>query len=220
MECILIIDSDELLLLAITRALHTYCPEIKAVSTGDEALQEISSRFYHLVFMDIALPGLRGPQVLKKIREISPDTKIVVMTSAQVDDEMRRDLEDHAFRILAKPFEISELKEAAREALARPDEESYPFPRRAKRIPRKKTVHYSMTVLELGRPVSLSLKGDMIDVSHMGVGLRTYYPLEAGHLLMFNSGFDPSEQKTGIVRWSAVTDESYMYRVGVEFIQP
>ncbi len=219
MECVLIIDSDELLLFAITRALQAYSPEVKAVSTGGEALKEISSRFYHLVFVDIALPGLNGLQILQKIAETSPETKIVVMTGVLVDDQMRARIEEYSFHMMAKPFEISELKEVAREALARPVEESYAVGRRLRRVPTRKTVNYLITVLEMGKPINLSLKGDIVDINESGIGLRTFYPLEPGHLLMFPSGLEHTNQKAGVVRWSTITDESCMYRVGIEFMR-
>ncbi len=217
MECILIIDSDELLLFAITRAVQTYCPQVKAVSTGAEALNEISSRFYHLVFIDIALPGLNGLQILQKIAEISPDTKVVVMTGVFVDDQMRATIEENSFHMMAKPFEISELKEVVRDALAKPEEETYAVARRSKRVPTRKTVNYRITVVEMGKPINLSLKGDIVDITESGMGLRTFYPLEPGHLLMFSSGLEDTDRRTGVVKWSTITDESYMYRVGIEF---
>ena len=222
MERALVIDDDQLMHYAISKALHPYFPEVKAVSTEDDALREISSCFYGLCFLDISVPGLHGIPLLKKIREQSPDTKIVIMTGDSVDDAMKKELEGSFFSFLAKPFEISELKAVARQARSsgQTGEEWYAENRQFKRKILDKTANYTVTVVELGKPISLTLKGDIIDLSESGLCLRTYYPLESGYILTFLSGLDHGETRKGIVRWSMLTDDSYMYRAGIEFIEP
>jgi DNA-binding response OmpR family regulator len=214
----LIIDDDQLIHYAVSKALHPYCPEVKAVSSRDEALHEINSCFYPLCFLDIALPGSHGLPLLKEIRAKSPDTKVVIMTGESVDEETKKEIDECSYCFLTKPFEISELKAIAKQALGKTEEEHYEENRRSARSILKKTVHYTITVLEFGKPISLTLKGDLIDVSTVGLGLRTCYPLEPGHLLFFSNGLEESEHRTGIVKWSLLTDDSFMYRVGVEFV--
>ncbi len=140
MARILIIDDDDLLFAAISRALHAYCTDLKAVSTGADALNEVASSFYDLCFLDIALPGLNGLDLLERIREVSPRTTVSVMTGALVDDEVRRKIEEHAFGFLAKPFDIFALKEITRQAMEKVEEESYPVSWRVEMNPPRKTV--------------------------------------------------------------------------------
>lgn len=221
MEQALIIDDNQLIHYAIAKAIHPYFPEVKAVWTEEDALREISSCFYSLCFLDIALSGLRGIPLVKKIQELSPDTKIVVMTEISLDDDMKKELDGCSFCFLAKPFEISELKAVARQAksLGQTGGEWFAVKRMSERKGVDKTVNYSITVVELGKPISLSLKGDMIDMNESGIGLRTYYPLKPGCLLAFTNGLEESKYRTGIVKWSMPIDESDMYRVGIEFIK-
>jgi CheY-like chemotaxis protein len=219
METALIVDDDQLLVHAMARALHPYYEGVKAVYNATEALHEINSFHYHTCFLDIVLPGMSGLDLLKKIQEISPDTKVVIMTGISMDDDMREEIEKSCFCFLAKPFEIAELRMVARQALGMNKEVSYNEIRQSKRTPLKKTVNYSITLLELGKPISLSLKGDIVDINESGIGLSTHYPLEPGHLLMFTSGVERADQKVGIVKWSTITEGSDMYRVGIEFIR-
>ena len=221
MERALVIDDDQLIHYAISKALHPYFPEVKAVSTSEDALREVSSCSYGLCFLNIALPGLHGVPLLKKIRERSPDTKIVIMTGDPIDDATKKELEGCFFCLLPKPFEISELKAVAQHAQSpvQIGEEWFAENRRSgKRQIVDKTADYTVTVVELGKPVSLTLKGDIIDLSESGLCLRTYYPLEPGHLLTFLSGLDHGDARKGIVKWSTLTDDSYMYRAGIEFV--
>ncbi len=219
MERALIIDDDQLIQYAISKALHPYCPEIKAVSNGDEAMREISSGFYPLCFLDISLPSIHGLPLLKEIREKSPDTRVVIITGESLDEDTRKEIDECSYSFLAKPFEISELKVISRQALGKAEEESYMLNRQSARSILKKTVHYTITVLELGKPISLTLKGDVVDLSDSGLGLRTCYPLEPGHLLVFTDDLAETEKRTGVVKWSMLTDDSFMYRVGIEFLQ-
>jgi CheY-like chemotaxis protein len=222
MERALIIDDDQLIHYAVSKALHPYFSEIKAVSTEEEGLREISSCFYDVCFLDISVAGLRGVTLLKKIRETSPDTRVVVMSGISMDDKMRSEIEECSCCFLPKPFEISELKAAAgrAESVKHTGEEWYAETRRSARMAIDQTVNYSITVVDQGKPISLALEGDVINVSEFGIGIRTYYPLEPGHLLVFTNGMEDIKTRTGIVRWSTLIDDSYMYRVGIEFIEP
>jgi CheY-like chemotaxis protein len=49
MERALIVNDDQLMSYAISKALHPYHPEIKTVSNGDDAMNEISSCFIRYV---------------------------------------------------------------------------------------------------------------------------------------------------------------------------
>lgn len=216
MERALLVDDDELIRYAVSKALHPYCPEVKAVSNGADALQEISSSRYDLCLLDISLRGMDGLTLPKKIKELSPDTKVVIMTGTSPDDEMRREIAEHSFGYLPKPFEFAELKSVARQALGRQEAEAYAGSGQFRTDPARKSVNYAITVLDQSKPVSLSLKGDMLDVSESGISMRTPYPLELGQLLTITSGLEHAEPKTGIVK-SLIAAEGYMYHVGIEF---
>lgn len=114
---ILIVDDDPLILYALSKALSRDDMEIKTVSTGEEAIIQISSRFYVLCFLDINLPDLSGLAVMKRLKEISPQTKIAMMTASHVDDDMKRAIDDTADYFIAKPFNIFQIKAIAKSAL-------------------------------------------------------------------------------------------------------
>lgn len=218
-ERALIIDHDELIHYAISKALNPYCPEVKAVSNETDALREINSCFYPLCFLDISRTGAHGFPLLQEIKEKSPETKVVVMTGDALDEDAKKKIDESSYFFLAKPFEIAELKAIARQALGKTVDDGYGVRRRCERSILNKAIHFTITVLELSKPISLTLKGDIVDLSEKGLGLKTYYPLEPGHLLVFTSGLEESELRTGIVKWSMLTDDSFMYRVGVEFVE-
>jgi CheY-like chemotaxis protein len=214
----LIIDDDQLIHYAISKTLKADCEEVNMVSEAPDVVREISSSSYHLCFFNIALPGLDSIDLLQKIKTISPDTKIIGMTGSHEDTVVEEKAEEHLFHLLVKPFEIAELKAVAHNALGKVVEKASEERRRAIRTPSNATVTYSITTLEFGRPTTLSLKGELTDISDMGAGLKTYYPLEPGQILVLALN-SRQHYKTGIVRRSAAIDGNCMHRVGIEFIE-
>ncbi|OGW33155.1 MAG: hypothetical protein A2X59_07520 [Nitrospirae bacterium GWC2_42_7] len=86
--------------------------------------------------------------------------------------------------------------------------------RESERIQYEQMVDLTVSVLQFKELKSLNLKGNGIDISKTGLGLRVDYPLEPGHVLRFSNGIG---HKTGIVKWSRKTDNS-AYSIGIKFV--
>lgn len=81
--------------------------------------------------------------------------------------------------------------------------------RRYERRPYGKSIEYSMDVLDRNEQKKLNLRGNAIDISDVGIGIQTDYPLTPGHTLWFENGIE----KTGIVKWCVKLDNTY--RAGI-----
>jgi len=110
MKKILLVDDESFFLQMLNRALQSASTEVKTVETGKAALQEVAATPYHLCFLDIGLPDLDGTEVLKKIAEISPKTKVIMMTAGDVTANMQQVIEKHAYMFLTKPFDLIQLR--------------------------------------------------------------------------------------------------------------
>ncbi len=113
---ILVVDDKPLILHVFKVALAGYA-KVKAVATAEEALEEVSSHFYDLCFLDFILPGLNGLQAMKKISEISPETKVVIMTANYLDEQIKQVIEECAYHFIEKPFDLEQIREVSRQAL-------------------------------------------------------------------------------------------------------
>lgn len=82
------------------------------------------------------------------------------------------------------------------------------------RRPFVRSVQYSVTVLDFRDIKKVNLEGEVVDISEVGVGIKTDYPLEPGHVLTFNESVG---YQTGIVEWSSRVQDNG-YRVGVKFV--
>jgi DNA-binding NtrC family response regulator len=110
MKRILIVDDEQLLLEGLRKALQTSSRDITTVETGASARTEISSRAYNLCFLDVFLPDLDGIELLKQIRNASPETKVIMMTAGIMSDVMKETIEHHAYMFMPKPFDLLQVR--------------------------------------------------------------------------------------------------------------
>ena len=116
---ILIADDSTLTRRAILRELRA-APETRVVEVRDgrEALACIRSERPQLVFLDVAMPGLTGLEVLEALAAIPGDlsARVVVVTSEE--DPAVRDKARllGAWEVLSKPWNTGDIARLVRDA--------------------------------------------------------------------------------------------------------
>jgi DNA-binding response OmpR family regulator len=116
---VLIVDDNKLVCLGLGRTLSKRDIVHHSVEDGKNALSELGGTFYDLVFLDIHLPDANGLDLMQEIRRISPDTKVVILSSDGSEDNVRRALAAGALRFMEKPYDNSEIMEVLEAALPR-----------------------------------------------------------------------------------------------------
>ena len=84
---------------------------------GQSAIEAVKERFYDLILMDIRMNRVGGIEALKKIKEISPDIPILMMTAYASVDTAVQAMRSGAYDYLTKPLDIDELKILVAKAL-------------------------------------------------------------------------------------------------------
>ncbi|MBO0461781.1 MULTISPECIES: response regulator transcription factor [Enterococcus] len=84
MEKILVVEDEYMINQIVTEFLKERKYEVCSVRSGEQALEVFAEETFDLILLDIMLPGIRGTDVLKKIRETS-DVPIIMLTA--LDDE-------------------------------------------------------------------------------------------------------------------------------------
>lgn len=120
MKRILIVDDEQLLLQGLGKALQTDGTEVITAETGEAALTEIASSFYDLCFLDVFLPDTDGVEALGKIKVISPETKVIIMTAGIINNDMKENIENHAYMFITKPFDLLQVRMLAKRILEEP----------------------------------------------------------------------------------------------------
>ena len=80
---IMLVEDNEIFREAFKQEVLARCPSaiVKAVGTGEEALQEVNTSPPQVIFMDLRLPGENGLQLTGKIKTRYPNTTVIILTS-------------------------------------------------------------------------------------------------------------------------------------------
>ena len=118
---ILIVEDHPTMREAMRLVLDGHGYAIDEAGDGATALERIRSDRPDLVFLDLHIPGLDGPEVLRAIRDdaVTRDVHVIVVTAT--GEEGKADaLALGADGYVTKPFSPVELLETVRSALGRP----------------------------------------------------------------------------------------------------
>ena len=106
---VLVVDDEPLILMSISRFLKNIAL-VKTASTAEEALDAIKEHYYDLCFLDVKLPGMTGLDAMKIINELSPNTKVAIMTGNLLNEAMKEQIDDYAYTFIEKPFALSDIE--------------------------------------------------------------------------------------------------------------
>jgi CheY-like chemotaxis protein len=116
---VLVVDDEDDLTWSISKHLakdkDKY--ELICVHSGKKALEVLSQLPVQLVISDIRMPEISGLDLLVKIKDFYPATKVIIMTaygSSEVHDEANA---RGCFKYIEKPFEINELRKLILEGI-------------------------------------------------------------------------------------------------------
>jgi DNA-binding response OmpR family regulator len=110
MAKILLVDDENLILYSLSATLRHDGSDVTAVANGKDALSEISRSPYDICFLDVNLPDANGFDLMKTVQEISPATRIIIMTAVDLNDGQMRYLHNNACHFLPKPFNLEDVR--------------------------------------------------------------------------------------------------------------
>jgi CheY-like chemotaxis protein len=100
----IVIADDDPIVRHILSAILGDSYQLTLCETGEECVSHFQTSSADLLFLDIQLPDLSGPEVLAQVRGLSPEVKIVAI-SANPEEEMREIFGENAPDFfLEKPF--------------------------------------------------------------------------------------------------------------------
>ena len=118
MARVLIIDDDVELCRLLAERLSSEDLSIEAIHNGQRGLERVLSEDYALVILDLMLPGMKGLDVLRHVRERSA-VPVLILTARGEDVDRILGLEIGADDYLPKPFNPRELIARIRAILRR-----------------------------------------------------------------------------------------------------
>jgi CheY-like chemotaxis protein len=118
-ECILLVDDEEQARQITRRMLERNSYHVLDACNGQEALAifERDPARIHLVVTDLMMPVMDGGQLICRLRERSPDVKIIAITGGLSREEMANVMESESAAFILKPFGANILLETIRRVL-------------------------------------------------------------------------------------------------------
>ena len=116
---VLIVEDDKALGLFLEKGLKLEGHDVTRVEDGELALEHLGSDRPDLMVLDLGLPLRDGMEVLQELRNLSPNTAVLVLTGRDNVEERVRCLNLGADDCLLKPFSFHELAARCRAILRR-----------------------------------------------------------------------------------------------------
>ncbi len=114
---ILLVDDDERLRNAAGKVLAAGGHRVVLASSGREALERLNQEGIALVVSDLRLPDLDGITLLKWIRELRPETEVVMITGHGSIEKAVEAMRSGAYDFIQKPLDSTALLKAVVKAL-------------------------------------------------------------------------------------------------------
>lgn len=83
--------------------------QVVSASSGDEAIEICQDRKFDIILMDVKMPGTNGVEAFRKIKLISKDTRVILMSAYSIDEIKLEALCEGAIAFLQKPLDISQV---------------------------------------------------------------------------------------------------------------
>ncbi|UCE05326.1 MAG: sigma-54-dependent Fis family transcriptional regulator [bacterium] len=107
---ILIIDNEKRMCGVLKAALELDKHLVETAYDGDSGLEKFSKGDFDVVISDLKMPGKDGIAVLEKVKKLSPETEVILMTAYATAQTAVEAMRKGAYDYLIKPFEMVEMK--------------------------------------------------------------------------------------------------------------
>ena len=114
---ILVIDDDASLRRVVEYNLQEAGYQVLSATGGEEGLRLFAEEYPALVITDMKMPGMDGMQVLKAVKERSPETLVIMITAFGTVDIAVDAMKAGAYDYITKPFNRDELRLTVAKAL-------------------------------------------------------------------------------------------------------
>ena len=116
---LLVVDDDRITNRILQAQLKARGYEVDSASDGEQALEQTTRFRPDLLFLDVAMPGIGGLEVLERVKAQEPDLAVIMMTAYGTEEVAIEALRRGADDYLRKPFEPAEFEAVLERTVAR-----------------------------------------------------------------------------------------------------
>jgi DNA-binding response OmpR family regulator len=116
---VLVVDDEGAIRYSVSKTLQRIGYEVDEASSGEEALDMMGKREYEVILTDIRMPGLTGVDLLKRIKDISADAIVILMTGYASLGTAVESLRLGAHDYLIKPSSSQDIRQSVARGVER-----------------------------------------------------------------------------------------------------
>lgn len=113
---VLVVDDEALILQSLRSVLEQEGFDVSAASSGHQAWQIFTATRPDVVLLDLVLADTTGIEVLRRIRQLSPETKVILISAHATFEQAIEAMKLGSFDFIRKPFELEEIVTTVRNA--------------------------------------------------------------------------------------------------------
>ena len=117
---LLIVDDDISILETVGDVFQDKGYNVAMVDNGSRAIRLVSRRYFDVVLMDIKMPGINGLDTYKEVKRIIPTAAVIMMTGDSKEKLVKKAIEEGAYTVIYKPFNVKKVIKIVEEALKKP----------------------------------------------------------------------------------------------------
>jgi DNA-binding NtrC family response regulator len=106
---VLVVDDEPMVCLALTNWLEEENYFAQAVEDGPQAIKAVRGENWDIVLLDLRMPGMDGLEVLKQVKEIAPQTVVIMMTAYASIPGAVQAMKEGAYDYIVKPLDVDQL---------------------------------------------------------------------------------------------------------------
>jgi len=110
MRRLLIVDDDFSIRTILQEAVSSKENKIKAVESGEAALNKLKNEEFDLVISDLMMDGMSGIELMENVKKTNPEIGFLIITAYGTIKTAVDALQKGAFDFITKPFSISHIK--------------------------------------------------------------------------------------------------------------
>jgi signal transduction histidine kinase len=114
---LLIVDDEQVALKNLEYVMKKEGYEVIATESGQNALELLDEHQFDVVLTDLRMEQVDGIQVLKRCREMYPDTEVIMITGHATLETAIQAMKQGAFYYIAKPYKLDEVRKVVKEAV-------------------------------------------------------------------------------------------------------
>jgi len=116
---VLVVDDERPTRVLLEKELPRAGYAVTCAESGEGALEQVRTKEFDVILLDLKMPGIGGMEALRRIRESGAAAEVVILTGHPDVDSAITAMKLGAYDYLTKPFKLAELEEVLRRAAER-----------------------------------------------------------------------------------------------------